>query len=182
MASDSACIVTTKTLRLPRSLWQDLEETVIQQDRQFLTEVARTLGLPVPEVLRRCLGSGAPQPVPILWTNPVEVGGPPEVCPWWECHGEGLWRRCPRLRLSSTLPCQIHERCTPCPLARLDSDPVIRALPVVQPVRWEGSLYWINPADPDIPPFREDGTVDSLGRFQRIHFRGEHVWARVSIA
>lgn len=176
---DSACIVTTKTLRLPRSLWQDLEETVIQQDRQFLTEVARTLGLPPSEVLRRCLGTGAPQVVPILWANPLEAGTVPEVCPWWECHGEGLWRRCPRLRLASTLPCQFHERCTPCPRARLDSDPIIRALPVVQPVRWQGSLYWISPADPDIPPFREDGTVDLDGNFRQIGFRGEKVWTRV---
>jgi hypothetical protein len=178
--SSEACILTTKTLRLPRSLWQDLEETVIQQDRQFLTEVARELGLPVAEVLRRCLGTGALQPVPVLWTNPLEAGTVPEVCPWWECHGEGLWRRCPRLRLASTLPCQIHERCTPCPLARTDRDPVIRALPVVQPVRWQGSLYWINPADPDAPPFHEDGTVDLLGRFRQVTFRGERVWARVS--
>ena len=177
MATASPCIITTTTLRLPRSLWQDLEETVIQQDRQFLTEVARTLGLPVSEVLRRCLGTGAPHPVPVLWANPLEAV--PEVCPWWDCHGEGLWRRCPRLRLSSTLPCQIHERCTPCPLARLDSDPIIRALPAVQPVRWRGSLYWINPANPDVPPFHEDGTIDYSGNFRLIGFRGERVWARV---
>ena len=35
------------TFRIPRGLWRDLEETVIQQDRQFLSEVARQLGLPV---------------------------------------------------------------------------------------------------------------------------------------
>jgi hypothetical protein len=177
----ASCIITTKTLRLPRSLWQDLEETVIQQDRQFLTEVARALGLPVAEVLRRCLGTGAPQVVPILWANPLEMGTTPEVCPWWEHHGEGLWRRCPRLRLSATLPCQIHERCTPCPLALLDSDPVIRALPVVLPVRWRGSLYWINPADLNEPPFREDGTIDTAIRFRQITFQGERVWTSVSV-
>lgn len=179
MATD---IITTQTLRLPRSLWKDLEDTVIQQDRQFLTEVARTLGLPVSEVLRRCLGTGAPQVVPVLWANPLESGTEPECCPWWEFHGDGLWRRCPRLRLSGTLPCQIHERCTPCPLARLDSDPVIRALPVVLPVRWEGSLYWINPADTSAPPYREDGTVDLEGTFRHVIRDGERVWVRVSSA
>ena len=38
-----------RLLRIPHGLWKDLEDTVIQQDRQFLTEVARNLGLPVKE-------------------------------------------------------------------------------------------------------------------------------------
>lgn len=163
-------LVVTQTLRLPRGLWQDLEETVIQQDRAFLGEVARSLGLPVQEVLRRCLGTGAQQTVPVLWAPATATRL--DVCPWWECHGEGMWRRCPRLRLSPTLPCNIHERCTPCPLARLDSDPVIRELPWVQPVTWNNSVYWIDPTDPDAAARREDGTVETDFQFRFIEFKG----------
>jgi hypothetical protein len=164
------------TLRIPRNLWKDLEETVIQQDRQFLSEVARSLGLPVPEVLRRCLGTGVPQPMPVLWCLPTSEE--PSCCPWWECHGDGLWRRCPRLRVANTLPCAIHERCVPCPLARLDSDPHIRALGWRVPVRHEDVLYWVDP-DGAAAPFTEDGTVVTDRTFRRIRNRNrnnELVW------
>jgi hypothetical protein len=166
----------TLSLRIPRGLWNDLEETIIHQDRQFLTEVARSLGLPVPEVLRRCLGTGAPQIVPLLWSDPKT--DEPDQCPWWECHGDGLWRRCPRLRLSATLPCQIHERCTPCPLARLHSDPVIQDLPFFLPVRMGDRLYWVDPTGVG-SPYREDGTVETEFTFRRITHKGRRIWVRV---
>ena len=148
------------TLRIPRGLWADLEETVIQQDRQFLSEVARSLGLPVPEVLRKCLGTGAPQPCPVLWAPAAFMGEEPaahNTCPWWELHG-ALWRPCPRLRLSPCLPCQIHERCVPCPLTRLGSDPDMATLPRLKPARDKatGLLYWYDPAD-KLPTCTEDG-------------------------
>jgi hypothetical protein len=164
-----------QTLRIPRGLWADLEETVIQQDRQFLSEVARSLGLPVAEVLRRCLGTGAPTSIPVLWTDPTTD---PCACPWWECHGDGLWRRCPRQRLSATLPCPIHERSTPCPMSRPDKDPVIRALRRVVPVLWNDELFWVDPSGVE-PAFREDGTTDTEGTFQQIKDDdGQLVWAR----
>ena len=166
--------IVLQTFRIPRGLWDDLEATVIQQDRQFLSEVARQLGLPVPEVLRRCLGtSGVSHPTPVLWAPSTSTD--PEPCPWWECHGDGLWRRCPRIRLSSTLPCQIHERCTPCPLARLNTDPYIRALPTRIPVRWADELYWVDPTGAH-PPFREDGSVEDRGVFKQITVDDEPAW------
>jgi hypothetical protein len=161
------------TLRIPRGLWADLEETVIQQDRQFLSEVARSLGLPVQEVLRRCLGTGATTSIPTLWTD----GSEPTACPWWECHGDGLWRRCPRQRLTAKMPCPIHERSTPCPLARPDTDPVIRALRRVEPVLWNDELFWVDPTGAE-PAFREDGTVDTEGHFIRATLKGKPVWLR----
>lgn len=166
------------TLRIPRGLWKDLEETVIQQDRQFLSEVARSLGLPVAEVLRRVLGTGAPQPMPVLWCNPHETATEePAACPWWECHGDGLWRRCPRLRVAGTLPCAIHERSVPCPMTRLDDDPLIKALGWLTPVQWEGALYWVDAANPNATPFREDGTAVPELTFRRITTQtDERVW------
>ena len=167
--SDTAELV---TFRIPRGLWRDLEETVIQQDRQFLSEVARQLGLPIQEVLRRCLGTGAAQPVPVLW---MPVKGPaPSACPWWERHGDGLWRRCCRLRLSATLPCQVHERCTPCPLARLDSDPHIQELPWLQPIRHEDRLFWYDPTGEN-PLLAEDGSVVTDGCIRFIEHREQRI-------
>lgn len=153
------------TLRLPRGLLQDLEETIIQQDRQFLTEVGLSLGITRPEIaamMRQVLGTGAPQPIPVLWApNTVRA----TACPWWECHGEGLWRPCPRHRLSPSLPCAIHERAVPCPLTRLATDPFIVDLPRFQPVRHRGRLFWAS----DAACYNEDGTLPTDGAIRYIY-------------
>lgn len=163
------------TLRIPRGLWDDLMDTVIQQERQFLAEVARDLGLPLKDVVRCCLSvTGTTTTIPALWTDPTTE---PSTCPWWECHGDGLWRRCPRPRLSATMPCPIHERCTPCPLTRLATDPVIAKLRQVIPIRWNDQLFWVDPTGKH-PAFLEDGTLDVEGTFQKIWVNGERVWAR----
>lgn len=169
-----------ETLRLPRSLWENLEEATILWDRQFLTEVARSLGLPPAEVIRKVLGTGAPASVPVLWTT-TAAGPAPAACPWWECHGDGLWRRCPRVRLSPTLPCCVHERCTPCPLARLDSDPFIKALPVLWPVRRQGTLFWADP-NGEAFPFHEDGRLETGGRFRFSEHRGKRIALWIPVA
>jgi hypothetical protein len=109
-------------------------------------------------------------PVLMLWAPSASTEL--DVCPWWECHGDGLWRRCPRLRLSPTLPCTIHERCTPCPLTRLHTDPVIRALPYATPLRLEDELYWVTESG---AAFREDGSAVA-GRFRRITHRDQQLW------
>lgn len=133
-------------LRIPRGMWEDLEATVIQQDRMFLSEVARSLGLPPGEVIRKCLGTGVSTKMVAVWQNPLD-GTTLDACPWWECHGDGLWRRCPRKRLSPSLPCWNHERCTPCPLTRLHTDPYIQALPKMVPIKFRGALYWADPTN-----------------------------------
>ena len=161
--------MTHLTLRIPRGLWKDLEETVIQQDRQFLTEVARTLGLPVAEVLRKCLGSsGTPQPV--LWTSSAD-GDEETQCPVWTLRGF-LWKPCARVRLSPTKCCPLHE---PIPLnGRLAND--IKDLPVRIPVQHEGTLYWFHKGSPLL---HEDGTIVTAGTLRSIDFRGAQILAWV---
>ena len=145
--------ITPITLRLPRGLLNDLEETVIHQGRQFLTDVARSLGLPAKDVIRVCLGTGAPQIIPVLWGSTKEE----KQCPWWDLYGEGLWRRCPRRRLTATHPCQIHAAtATAAASCRLDTDPFIKALPVYHPVRHAGVIYWIDRSHPAVA-YTEDG-------------------------
>ena len=164
------------TLRIPRGLWHDLEDTVYQQDRQFLTEVARTLGLPPAEVIRRCIGTGGTKTtVPVLWTLPSSED--PVACPYWECHGDGLWRRCPRHRLSPSMPCTVHERgSTGTPRSCLFSDPVLGELPWRVPVRREnGELFWGDPTG-NAPPFRENGTVEPTLMFRKSRFRDSADW------
>lgn len=157
----------TLSLRIPRGLWHDLEDSMYQQDRQFLTEVARSLGLPPADVIRRCLGvMGQQTALPILWTPPQT--NKPTACPYWECHGDGLWRRCPRLRLSSTLPCAAHERVSAgTPRTALNSDPLIQALPWRTPVRWRDELFWVDPTG-QAPPFAEDGRTVDTCQFKRM--------------
>jgi hypothetical protein len=131
-------------LRMPKGLWADFEETIVQQDRQFLTEVAKSLGLPVPEVLRRVLGLGAPQAVLIGHDETA-------ACPYWDQHGEGLWKPCARLRLTETQPCHLHSH--PSHLSCLGSDARLASLPVAVAFQYENTIYWVTDSD----VFREDG-------------------------
>ncbi len=142
--------MTPITLRLPRGLMDDLEEAVIHQGRQYLTEVARSLGLPAKDVIRICLGTGTPQVIPVIWGSTKEE----KQCPWWDLCGEGLWRRCPRRRLTATHPCQVHEHASA--TCRLSTDPFIQALPLYHPVRHDGVIYWIDRSHPAVA-YTEDG-------------------------
>ena len=153
-----------QTLRIPRGLWADLEETIIHQDRQFLTEVARTLGLPVAEVLKKCL---IPEKVACLIGEPTE-----ERCPWWQRSTDGMWRPCGRLRLTPQEPCQLHQHGTAD--SCLASD--LSDLPKLQPVSYEGVIYWISD-DPDVYTYREDGTISTL-EFKFIEHRGSRICVR----
>jgi hypothetical protein len=165
-----AAATVTERLRIPRFLWEDLVSATAQQDELFLNEVSRSLGLDAREVKAKCLYLPPPPDRPAARIIPAVavpvVLGPTTTgrCPWWECHGDGLWRRCPRGRLTKTLPCAIHERCTPCPLTRLDSDPLIQALPIYEPIRHKGHLYWYDPKNLTAPLFREDGTRVTTAR------------------
>ena len=157
-------------MRIPRGLWKDLEESVIQQDRQFLTDVARSLGLPVADVLRKVLGTGASQLVQVL-TSADDA----DQCPWWDRVGEGLWRPCCRQRMSATQPCQIHVRVGPSN-ARLGIDSRVTNLPTLNPVLYEGIIYWVSD-DPDVCVFREDGVIAHDLEFKKVLFRGKKTYA-----
>jgi hypothetical protein len=161
--------MTSLTLRIPKGSWDDLEQTLIQFDRQFLSEVARTLGLPVTEALRRCLGSGAATPLPVLWTPHEEEME--DRCPWWSATG-ALWRPCQRLRLAPTLPC-IHHECASSS-NRLASDPFILGLPKRWPVRFRDQLLWADPEGLE-PALHEDGRPELEGRFRFTHHQGRRV-------
>lgn len=175
--------MTSLTLRIPKGLWADLEETVIQQDRQFLTEVARSVGLPIPEVLRRCLGTGAATAIPVLWSpfstteddsDDEEITTPNATpCPWWTGTG-ALWRPCQRARLSPTLPCLHHEGLTSSSQVRLGTDPFILALPKRWPVRFRGQLLWADPEGLE-PPLSEDGRPEMEGRFRFLTQKGRRI-------
>jgi hypothetical protein len=193
-ATLSTSLDTFITLRLPRGILEDLQETVIQQDRQFLTEVGLSMGLSRSEIgamIRMVLGTGAPQTIPVLWAPPAwdptatdaatddteeEADARPykHFCPWWERHGEGLWRRCPRHRIGPQLPCPIHERSLPCPLTRVYTDPVIQELPLLYPFTHDGRLFWTRDT-PGAPCYNEDGTVPTDGTICFVTFRGQRV-------
>jgi hypothetical protein len=165
------------TLRMPRGLWDDFAATVYQQDRQFLLDVARDLGLPPREVLDRCLGRLGPTSVPCLWT-PARAE-PPDACPYWTCCGDSLWRRCPRTRLSDSLPCALHERSTGG--TKHQSDPDLQAMPWLIPLRDGENLVWVDPAGVE-PPRTEDGRPLADLRYRRILVQGDHVWVRQRIS
>ena len=158
-------MITLQTLRIPRGLWTDLEDSVIQQDRRFLTEVARAFGLPVQEVLRKCLGTGANQPVQALIGEETECR-----CPWWSRSDDGMWQPCSRLRLTSTTPCQLHTGATTGDSLRLRSDPYMATLPELSPVLYEDEVYWVS----GNTAYREDGSA-SAHQFRFVWFKGERI-------
>jgi len=160
--------ISPTTLRIPRGLWKDLEETVIQQDRQFLAEVARSLGLPITEVIRKVLGSGAAQTVQVL-SGEADT----DRCPWWDRIGDGLWRPCCRQRISASQPCQMHGRSST--ITCLGVDTRLDVMPLSYPVSHEGIIYWVS-EDPDTHVFREDGVIETKKEFKRVEVSGHRVW------
>jgi hypothetical protein len=147
-------MATQQMLRLPRGLWEDLEKTVIIHDRAILTMIARDLGLPVKEVLQKCLGSsGSPQAVLI-------AADTLDPCPWLDRHGDGLWIPCHRQRIHPSRPCQFHER------PGLNSSLLIgHSLGKAFPVSYKGRIYWTSD-EPDADVFHEDGTLETELRFE----------------
>ena len=144
----------------------DLEETVIQQDRQFLTEVAKALGLPPAEVIKRCLGTGAPQTMLI---GEEDTG----LCPWWDKTGL-LWRPCFRLRLTETTACSVHIHSKPSQQCCLGSDDRMAIIQEATPLLWKGTLYWSTP-DTTV---REDGTPVPF-TFKQIEHEGSLMYVCV---
>jgi hypothetical protein len=159
--------MTHKMFKMPKGLWTDFEETIIQQDRQFLTEVARNLGLPVPEVLRRCLGIGSPQAI-LVGEDETDA------CPWWIRQGYGLWRPCSRQRLTATTPCHFHTRSTPNHEQCIGTDPRLAAITEAKPMNWNGEIYWVTDTD----TYHEDGRLSSV-KFKQIDHRGSPLYVAV---
>ena len=184
-----------QTLRIPRGLWADLEQTVIHQDRQFLREVAKTLGLPVNDVIKKCLGtSGAQTQLLVLMGSDLslslslsssddEESKDSEKlfqCPWYVNKGSSasrttLWTQCSRVRLTESSACVIHQNAVAGPSLCLKHDVAKKCLPTMIPVQHKGSVYWWCPTDPTIPVCREDGSsVPSLS-FRYIQLNGEQI-------
>jgi len=179
-------------LRLPRGLLDDLETTILHQDRAFLTEVARSLKLPVQDVLRTCLGTtGTPTSMVSLWTSPHDDSESAGACPYYTRLGDGLWVPCARTRIAPTLPCVVHERNSQ--NALLGTDFALRKMGEARPVHWQGKLYWwvkspqkeirtngtINPSV--FVVYREDGTIERSLRFFTTTFRGKEIIAATTV-
>ena len=156
----------THTMRIHRGLWADLETTVIQQDRQFLTEVARSLGLPVQEVLKKCLGNGVQTPVLVLEGDDTD-----HYCPWSVKSGH-VWTPCGRVRLTESSACYIHKDSNAIEHSNLKLTKDLELIPVIIPVQYNDVIYWWCPTNPDIPVICEDGTIVPNLTFKNISYRG----------
>jgi hypothetical protein len=159
--------MTLQMMRVPRYLWSDFEETVIHHDSQFLKEVARSLGLPANEVIRRCLGTGA---AAAILTGDIHT----DRCAWWDRYGGYLWRPCCRVRLTHSTACAVHMHSKPSHIVCLGSDSRITSLPIAHPYRWCGRLYWQTNTDP-VATFREDGQREPSVSFIHVMFRGQRI-------
>lgn len=145
-------------IRIPRGLWDDLEQTVIYMDRQIVAAIARELGLNVAETIRRILGTGSPQLVMIS-------AEPLDPCPWYDLVGGTRWRPCIRQRMGPTRPCQFHERPGPKHALMVDAEEI-------EPFIVDDRIYWTSDVKDNIT-YREDGTIET--EFKILFFNDDGV-------
>jgi len=126
--------------RIPALLWESLQDLCFKQDRQFVQDVSRIIGVPVDDIRKRVLGVRGTKTAVL-----VEEG------PYWakkQCcgmvHEDVFWKRCGFVSEANGF-CWTHQ--DPAPL-RYD-DPSFATLPTLSPYRLEGAVVWV----------RKDGTV-----------------------
>jgi hypothetical protein len=132
----------TTIRRMPIGLLDHIQTVCARQDQQFITDVARILGLSGPaahEMRRKIIGT---------------LGTPTLVCtepnPWWvdtQCpimikSRCGMWTRCGST-CESTGTCWQH-RVTKKPL---HTDPAFAQMESRTPFRYDGDLYWVSEKD-----------------------------------
>lgn len=137
----------TTVRRMPVGMLDHLQTICARQDQQFITDVARILGLPAAEMRRKILGT---------------LGTPTLVCtesdPWWmgtqcpimvQCSHTNMWSRCGHMSEAHGT-CWRH-RFTKTPVF---TDPQFAEMDKRTPFRLDGELYWV----------AEDGSVlDATG-------------------
>ena len=134
----------SETLRLPVGLLDSLKTHCYNIDRRFISSVSRITGIPVENLRKRIVGSGAQVPVFV------------EKEPWWastQCASmevEGvLWRRCGAVSESNEYCWKHRDGKT----ARYDAAQFHKQK-LLKPYRLNGSVVWV----------AKDGTIhDSRG-------------------
>lgn len=165
--------ISFETLRIPRGLWKDLEDTIIESDKKFLEEISRTLGLNKNEVFAHCGygkgGGGERKSIPCCILGIEQDDSDEKLrCPWYSKIGH-IWEPCIHLRMSESTPCPLHIFTNPSNKYALRNSPFIQSLPVVQKIFYNDDLYWVLfNGKQTTHVFREDGTLDETLKFRWI--------------
>ena len=130
----------TTTRRMPVGLLDHIQTICTRQDQQFITDVARILGMnaaATSDMRRKILGAlGTPTPV-FTESNPWWVE---TQCPIMIQSPCGMWTRC-------SCPCEAHGngKCRKHRNSkkRVYTDPIFAEMESRTPFRHEGELYWV---------------------------------------
>ena len=132
----------TTIRRMPIGLLDHIQTVCARQDQQFITDVARILGLSgvaAHDMRRKILGTLGTPTVVCTETNPWWVD---TQCPIMIQSRCGMWTRCGST-CESTGACWNH-RSTKKPV---HTDPVFAEMESRTPFRYDGDMYWVSEKD-----------------------------------
>ena len=130
----------TTTRRMPIGLLDHIQTICARQDQQFITDVARILGLNAAaanDMRRKVLGTLGSQTLVFTESNPWWVG---TQCPIMIQSPCGMWVRCSRTcENRGNGKCFKHRNSK----KRVHTDPVFSEMESRTPFRYEDELYWV---------------------------------------
>ena len=138
--------------RIPLGLWDSLQEVCAQNDRRFIKDVARIIGVDASDIRKRVFGVRG-----IQTTVAVEDG------PWWsaaQCpvmtkQVGCMWQRC-TANCSPSGFCWDHRTFRPSDFLKLHTDSFFQSLDKRHPYMYNDEVVWVS---------EKDGSVMLHGEF-----------------
>ena len=129
--------------RIPLGLWDSLQEVCAQNDRRFIKDVARIIGVDASDIRKRVFGVRG-----IQTTVAVEDG------PWWsaaQCpvmskQVGSMWQRC----TANCSPCGFcwdHRSFRPSDMLKLHTDSYFQTLDKRHPYMYNDEVVWVSEKD-----------------------------------
>lgn len=132
----------TTIRRMPVGLFDHIQTVCARQDQQFITDVARILGLPgaaAHDMRRKILGTLGTPTLVCTESNPWWTG---TQCPIMIQSPCGMWTRCGSV-------CESHGKCWQHRKSKkpVYTDPAFAEMESRTPFRYDGELYWVSEKD-----------------------------------
>jgi hypothetical protein len=129
----------SKVQRMPIGLLDHIQTICARQDQQFISDVARILGLGAPaanDMRRKILGTMGTPTLVFTESNPWWVG---TQCPIMNQSPCGMWMRC-GVMCQASGKCMKHRNSK----KRVYTDPMFAEMESRTPFRHDGELYWVS--------------------------------------
>lgn len=145
----------TTIRRMPVGLLDHIQTVCARQDQQFITDVARILGLSgaaAHDMRRKILGTLGTPTVVCTESNPWWTG---TQCPVMIQSPCGMWTRCGSM-------CESHGKCWQHRKSKkpVYTDPAFAEMETRTPFRYDGELYWVSEKDGSVLDSTGTQTMD----------------------